>query len=1003
MNSTPVPSLKNYITLLGFVSLFLFPHVSVADIIIPERALGGNTATLTYRDTGHRWSGQGNLYDYDVTIPYIQTSDDLYIKVDNWPNVSTARFEIEDIDGNVFPAVNDTGINIVDNSFEATFTNLPKDEYIVRVFGLDTSQNVIDEDIIEGIGIGDIIWSIGDSLTQGTSGNEFGIGNVPTDWTQAPAGNMSLDNRNFPQPGATGNNTPPVAFTSFQPRLNDYLSECYDYPVFIMNEGWAGHSSVDYAAEDGTNFPGDINLQDGHMITNEWGDRFDQLQPNKAIIELGANDAIERDRFDGGFVEDVQPFDQSVIEFNSNMGLLVNQITGSAHNHSIPLSDIWIATPTYAVYPYPGPLNIGSPLRPNYQTYVDQVPGIIGSTGTEVGPDFYDYYFRNQQLLSFDNIHPDQDGYDEKAREWAKVLTEGETGAECDYRISSALVLGKEITARDISDPSAVVGDTIDYKITLQNNSNPPVQITGITIIDPLFVDQYPGGNVTQTCFSSVDNAGEGTLDPGGIIECTLQYSIDDQDLLAEVVNNNVEVMSDNAGTVTASAPPENLTVIVQGVASLGIEKIITDRSYVFPDAPEFGSTIMYSITVTNTGTELIEGIEIADILDSDPNNTALQCDPFPQANLGLSPADPQNNIPADQITCTLLYVIQTPDLDAGGVLNLASATGFDSSGNVIIAEGYDEVLELPNLEGDELLEMFEFFGEINVTKEVFATNFTESEVIEGDTISYTIAVMNVGNTPVTDIVISDPLIDIDPAQDCDAFTIDPGDGLNPGDRIECNVVYSLDENDLDLDSITNTVAVTAKDYKGNKVNDEASVEQEIAAIDNNQGFNLGRPLVRRGLTRRSVYTVQGGSIQQSFSQPFIPTPLYGSDMVLNISPNWERCDCSPEVQKLQQWLNVHGFDLTAEGLGSRGNESQCFGYRTEMAVIRFQETYLDWVLAPLSLESGTGYFGWKTLSIMQAIDRGEIPLRNPMALWNVTGTAERYAVHGPEYTQRTE
>ncbi|OHA76976.1 MAG: hypothetical protein A3J30_03125 [Candidatus Wildermuthbacteria bacterium RIFCSPLOWO2_02_FULL_47_9c] len=66
------------------------------------------------------------------------------------------------------------------------------------------------------------------------------------------------------------------------------------------------------------------------------------------------------------------------------------------------------------------------------------------------------------------------------------------------------------------------------------------------------------------------------------------------------------------------------------------------------------------------------------------------------------------------------------------------------------------------------------------------------------------------------------------------------------------------------------------------------------------------------------------------------------------------------EVRCLQEFLKAQGEDVYPEGLVT-GN----FLALTQQAVIRFQEIYASEILAPLSLNSGTGYVGQMTRNKM--------------------------------------
>jgi peptidoglycan hydrolase-like protein with peptidoglycan-binding domain len=76
--------------------------------------------------------------------------------------------------------------------------------------------------------------------------------------------------------------------------------------------------------------------------------------------------------------------------------------------------------------------------------------------------------------------------------------------------------------------------------------------------------------------------------------------------------------------------------------------------------------------------------------------------------------------------------------------------------------------------------------------------------------------------------------------------------------------------------------------------------------------------------------------------------------------------DGGEEVRNLQRFLNQHGFLVEKPGLnidglphaGSPGHESDYFGEKTKNALMRYQEAYGAYVLAPAGLGRASGIFG---------------------------------------------
>jgi hypothetical protein len=75
----------------------------------------------------------------------------------------------------------------------------------------------------------------------------------------------------------------------------------------------------------------------------------------------------------------------------------------------------------------------------------------------------------------------------------------------------------------------------------------------------------------------------------------------------------------------------------------------------------------------------------------------------------------------------------------------------------------------------------------------------------------------------------------------------------------------------------------------------------------------------------------------------------------------------SADVLRLQQYLNNHGFTVSASGPGSKGNETTYFGPKTKAALIAFQEAHRAEILTNLGLIHGTGILGPSTRAYINA------------------------------------
>ena len=82
-----------------------------------------------------------------------------------------------------------------------------------------------------------------------------------------------------------------------------------------------------------------------------------------------------------------------------------------------------------------------------------------------------------------------------------------------------------------------------------------------------------------------------------------------------------------------------------------------------------------------------------------------------------------------------------------------------------------------------------------------------------------------------------------------------------------------------------------------------------------------------------------------------VPTNTFSKNLSYGMS--------DPDVKKLQQFLNSHGFTVSYAGAGSVGKETDFFGILTKKAVIKLQAQY--------NLPQ-TGYFGPMTRQVVNKL-----------------------------------
>jgi len=241
-----------------------------------------------------------------------------------------------------------------------------------------------DRDGYCGEGAGTVIAALGDSITEGYWGERFWRDDLDLRADMFPPESVSRDGRNFPQYAPTAKRHSPDAncFTSWMPRLNDLLSDQWQRPVFIANEGWGGITTAGYLERMRT----DAN----------WQERMRLLDPGVWLIHLGVND--ERA---------IIPAAEVVANLNAMIDILVAQYEADP-------ARIVLATPSYDYAP--GAADI-------LAAYRVEMERIITVRGLRQGPDFFAAYaVEKERYYGNDPVHPNVAGMRHMADLWAMAL-----------------------------------------------------------------------------------------------------------------------------------------------------------------------------------------------------------------------------------------------------------------------------------------------------------------------------------------------------------------------------------------------------------------------------------------------------------------------------------------------------------------------------------------------------------------------------------------------------
>ena len=315
---------------------------------------------------------------------------------------------------------------------------------------------------------------------------------------------------------------------------------------------------------------------------------------------------------------------------------------------------------------------------------------------------------------------------------------------------------------------TAAVGDVLTYTITATNDGNQT--LSNVAISDPLIPD--------LTCL--YNGAGSpAVLAPTQEAVCTGTYRVTQADI------DGGGPLS-NTASATATTP-QGVNVSGQGTfdqalavpaPSVAIVKELRDTE---PDAAfsAVGQEVVYIITVTNDGNVTLDATTVTDAL-------------LPGESCAIGPLAPG----AVDTSCAFTYTVTQADLDRGFIDNAATAE------SVAASPGNPTVSDTDTLTGDGPARD----PELTVTKTALDSGFASTS----DTLDYTYTIANTGNVTITDTPdVTDSRIG---ALSCDP--VPPG-GLRPGEFYTCTGTDTVDQGDLDLGAVTNTVTATADNPLG--------------------------------------------------------------------------------------------------------------------------------------------------------------------------------------------
>ena len=215
-------------------------------------------------------------------------------------------------------------------------------------------------------------------------------------------------------------------------------------------------------------------------------------------------------------------------------------------------------------------------------------------------------------------------------------------------------------------------------------------------------------------------------MSPGASTTCDATHTVTQADLDAGSVVNIATAAGTDPGGATVTDPSDPVTV-----PAVQTPELTTVKSSTTVDYAVVGDVIDYTITVTNTGNVTVDAVDV-----TDPN-----ADP---GSIVCVPATPLTLAPGEFTTCTATHTVTQADLDAGSVVNIATAAGTDPGG-ATVTDPSDPVT-VPAVQTPVLTTV--------------KSSTTVDYAAVGDVIDYTITVTNTGNVTVDAVDVTDPNAD---------------------------------------------------------------------------------------------------------------------------------------------------------------------------------------------------------------------------------------------------
>ncbi|WP_298329086.1 gliding motility-associated C-terminal domain-containing protein [uncultured Dokdonia sp.] len=369
--------------------------------------------------------------------------------------------------------------------------------------------------------------------------------------------------------------------------------------------------------------------------------------------------------------------------------------------------------------------------------------------------------------------------------------------------------------------------NSITYTYIVENTGN--TTVNDITIAETTFT----GTGTTPTPMYSAGGFDlDGDADafdasPGDVLQFTATYVLTQADIDAGVVDNEALASgTDPAGAVVTDASDSGNAADDTGagddttstpIPAMPMIELVKSSTYVdnAPAGLTVGDQIDYIYTVENTG-----NVTTNDVTVTETSFSGTGTAPTPLYQMGGGDLDGEGDAfdaaPGDVLTFTASYILTQDDINAGTVVNEATASVTDPSGNPITdASDSGNAADDTGADDDATVTPLPVESEIAFAKAVSALTDTNGDGLlgAGDQVTYTFIVTNTGSTTVSNLTVNDATIGLSNA------VVTPST-LQPTEMGSVTANYILTQADVNAGNVENTATATGTDPNGAAVTD---------------------------------------------------------------------------------------------------------------------------------------------------------------------------------------